>query len=881
MKSCKQIVVLILTAVMISCAVYAQNIDDPQIRKGEYSSVTVDGESAWEFPSMESSLYMDVSDGIVNRNTDGRIAEVEVSYYDDFDGYFTVMYDINNSYYPCATEEYVICGGTKQKKTKIFRIYDGYFGNNLDNNTDFCIAYYGWKGGTPLKVFGTRFTLSDKVNPINVSMSTGTAGNIFFDGDDKVVEVLMTNKTANKLVLNAVFEVLANDGTNSLCTVEKQCVIEEKSMEKIPLTIGSDRYGVFNLKVRVSDSEGKYEGEWKFPFAQAALNKIASNHIGINAGLMGENRDYTKAITLSRKAGIGIIRNGYSQEDMAKANGEPQRSKNIRSEAACKGMAILQTFDGNNTLKFSDIKDNTLPTNEEQRAAFAQYVYDTLKNYGGKIEHVEIWNEPDIKCEGGFSARDPQKYALLLKAVYQKVKPDFPDVKICGVCGHDILAFYMKEWTIKVLEASTGESEKGYQWLDAISVHHYLTRTEQYKEQGVRLDTLLCNNLGILDDWMAKNGVKKEIIHTEIGVNGKITEYTDESHADVLSQYLLTLHAYRPGEKFFIYDLANDSDSKIDGEGSFGLTQAAWYRVPYAAKPAFTAVSYMNSLLGSYTSAEVAEQSDAVTVYKFTNASGKKIYALYSQNDERDYTFNPPEDVGFFDRDGNVIEFTKNEGGYRLEIGASPIYAVEGKSDVRADNKPMLFAEPEFLFSEGDGLINIEGYFPNAEYGEIVAVKVFDGNGKIIQLGQFKIDRDKKCRFVIMGNETQNYKVDIAVKNVSYTGSVYKEGNGKVNVSVRTEDGQPVTSRKAWSNGIKLSVSPKEENENFTIVCAAFKDEKLKTVKSLKNSEMTKEGNMYIAELNVKEFENANNIKLFAFNSLNEVIPLIGKVEYK
>lgn len=887
MKKIRYFLLLCFAVVAITASVHAETIAD-LIPLGDFATVQTDNGEAWQLSKEQGSLYMGVPDDIVFRNPDRNVAVIEVSYYDDFDGYFTVAYDVNNGKYPKAIETNVTGGKTNQLKTKSFKIYDGYFGNNLENGSDIRIRYYGASNDAILKVFNVSFTLLDTVNPLDVAVSTGTAGNILFDGDDKELDITLKNKTTNRVGLNIRYEVIAQSREDVLGYTERDCVIEGNSLSNSSLRINSGRYGVYNLKVSVSDAEGKYEGEWLFPFSQAVRNDSVSQHMGINAGLMFDGRDYTKAIPLSKKAGFGLLRHGYSQEARVNAEGEPEKAKSIRQTANDSGLRVLHTFNGNNTLAFSGVKENTLPQNNEQREAFAQYVYDALEDCGDEVAYIEIWNEPDISCAGesdsGWGNKDPQGYALLLKAVYQKVKPDFPNIKICGICGHDILKYYLSNWTIEVLEADTGDGTKGHQWMDVISVHHYLTRTADFKNSTKRIDELINENISILDDWLKTNGVSKEIIHTEFGVNGIITEYTDERHAAVLSQYLLSLSAYRSGEKFFIYDLSNDSDNRIDSEGSFGLTHASWYRVPYAAKPAFTAISYMNSLLGDYKSAEVVEQSNDATVYKFTRGNGKKVYALYSQSEAENYTFDPDEKVTFFDAYGNVISSEENGAGYSLTLGVMPIYAVEGAKDTVPDDKPMLFAEPEFVYEITDGIITVKAYFPSGDAEETVVIKVVDGNGHMVQLQQLNLDSEKKCSFRFKGDEWQDYKIVVGTKESEYIGYAYKEGTGTLNISVRTADGQPVTSKKAWENSLKIYASAKNGGEkDFVVLCAAFKDKRFKGIRSIDVLDMVynETDDMYTVSVNGKDFDGADEVKFFVFKSLDTMLPLTGRVDFK
>ncbi|NWF67687.1 MAG: hypothetical protein HXY40_01245 [Chloroflexi bacterium] len=59
---------------------------------------------------------------------------------------------------------------------------------------------------------------------------------------------------------------------------------------------------------------------------------------------------------------------------------------------------------------------NTLP--EESYDDFAQFVADFVARYAGDIDHIIIWNEPNLAFEWGFAQVNPAAYARLLQAVY-------------------------------------------------------------------------------------------------------------------------------------------------------------------------------------------------------------------------------------------------------------------------------------------------------------------------------------------------------------------------------------------------------------------------------------------------------------------------------
>lgn len=71
---------------------------------------------------------------------------------------------------------------------------------------------------------------------------------------------------------------------------------------------------------------------------------------------------------------------------------------------------------------------NTLP--EAAYPEFAEFVADFTARYAGIIDHLVIWNEPNLAFEWGYQQVDPVGYANLLRAVYEPAHQANPNVVI-------------------------------------------------------------------------------------------------------------------------------------------------------------------------------------------------------------------------------------------------------------------------------------------------------------------------------------------------------------------------------------------------------------------------------------------------------------------
>ncbi len=64
----------------------------------------------------------------------------------------------------------------------------------------------------------------------------------------------------------------------------------------------------------------------------------------------------------------------------------------------------------------------------EHYDAFATFVADFVARYRGRVNHVIIWNEPNLSFEWGYRPVDPEGYADLLREVYARAHAANPEV---------------------------------------------------------------------------------------------------------------------------------------------------------------------------------------------------------------------------------------------------------------------------------------------------------------------------------------------------------------------------------------------------------------------------------------------------------------------
>jgi len=76
-------------------------------------------------------------------------------------------------------------------------------------------------------------------------------------------------------------------------------------------------------------------------------------------------------------------------------------------------------------------KDSVTSYLDEARyPAFANFVAEFARHFAGRVQHIVIWNEPNVNFEWGYRGIAPAGYARMLQAVYPRVKASDPSVQI-------------------------------------------------------------------------------------------------------------------------------------------------------------------------------------------------------------------------------------------------------------------------------------------------------------------------------------------------------------------------------------------------------------------------------------------------------------------
>ncbi len=146
-----------------------------------------------------------------------------------------------------------------------------------------------------------------------------------------------------------------------------------------------------------------------------------------------------RTVEMARQAGLG-----WAKQQFAWAEIEPLRKGEfidpVSGESSwekfdqlvdlyrANGLQVIARLDRAPAwARIQDTRPETPPTSFED---YGDFVYAFVDHFRGRVQYIQIWNEPNIYPEWGEQAVDPEAYTELLKIAYQRAKEADPDVYV-------------------------------------------------------------------------------------------------------------------------------------------------------------------------------------------------------------------------------------------------------------------------------------------------------------------------------------------------------------------------------------------------------------------------------------------------------------------
>lgn len=156
---------------------------------------------------------------------------------------------------------------------------------------------------------------------------------------------------------------------------------------------------------------------------------------------------------------------------------------------------------------------------DEAFADFADYAAAFAARYAADIQHIIIWNEPNLSAEWGFQPAEPARYARLLKETYARVKAANPAAVVLAGALAPTLENAGSAVGLNEIDFLTALYRLGAgAHFDALAVHSYGFRAPP--ENPPHPDRLNFRRVELLRQIMIEQGDRdKPIFITESGWN--------------------------------------------------------------------------------------------------------------------------------------------------------------------------------------------------------------------------------------------------------------------------------------------------------------------------------------------------------------------------
>ena len=342
------------------------------------------------------------------------------------------------------------------------------------------------------------------------------------------------------------------------------------------------------------------------------------------------------------------------------------------------------------TIPVRDGKPETT-ADDEYFDAYIRYVDFVSKTLAGKVKAYEIWNEPDLKY---FNTKDATAadYAGMLKAAYQTIKHNDPNVAVLG--GAIAL---QTEFIDGMMKAGAGS------YMDGLSVHYYLGKSAPEKRARKRLDEYR--------DVLVKYGYDKMPVWvTETGwANSNVDEQTQAQYivrnAIFYDEFLLD---YGIEGQYFTYELQDSSiTSDVLGgeeyENSLGL-----YKNDFTPKVSAGAVKTFNALTAGKKLTALKQTRYGLfyqkSAYAATYAqSGQTVYIVWAESPFDLEVTLPDVPITVYDMQGNKIEENAKGGVKRIRAAQAPVYIAFDADPVNVEQN--IFQKVAAFFKQLFGVI--------------------------------------------------------------------------------------------------------------------------------------------------------------------------------
>ena len=201
-----------------------------------------------------------------------------------------------------------------------------------------------------------------------------------------------------------------------------------------------DEYGIWGIRILILWG---IISSLSAPNPRVILENPARNveaiqdHVCVHTRLIDEVPEWVmqRSLQLVREMGADTIVEFFPWAYIEREQGQyswGQTDKIIR-HAENQGLRVIARMGFVPYWARPDVADDFTTLNylpDESYDEFAEFVATFAERYAGTIDHIIIWNEPNLAFEWGYRQPNPQDYVRLLQAVYAPVHQANPNVTI-------------------------------------------------------------------------------------------------------------------------------------------------------------------------------------------------------------------------------------------------------------------------------------------------------------------------------------------------------------------------------------------------------------------------------------------------------------------
>lgn len=182
---------------------------------------------------------------------------------------------------------------------------------------------------------------------------------------------------------------------------------------------------------------------------------------------------------LIARAGAGVVSTAAGWASMQSGPSAPIQwdvLDAVVSAAHARGMKVrmqLASFPAWARDPGSDTATTTPPQTAGEIARYAAFAGQLAGHFAGRLDYLEVWNEPNL-AQFWSTGPNPGSYAALLMATYQAVKAAAPATAVItgGLSGNDV-GFVAAMYRAIVAAVGQPEAQAHHYYFDLLGVHPY------------------------------------------------------------------------------------------------------------------------------------------------------------------------------------------------------------------------------------------------------------------------------------------------------------------------------------------------------------------------------------------------------------------------